>query len=588
MSPLSASELTDAWLRVQRALETGDRAAIETAITDLETTSRGVDARRLTPFAEALVAWAAAHPEGIADEVVARTMRLDPQLPSPLFLSAHRSWRQGERLAAAREYVLGLARLVADGTSRRILLGSALLCLALALGVTAVAIMLLYVLRFGRRLGHDGLELGQTLFRPGNAWVFASVVLLLPLFAGLGPLWLLVYLFALCWVYLSVGERVVAVVVCVVAALVVPGVELWRDLTLRQPGLDQRVRRMLTERQLDLSTLRELAEQEERFGDTAAYHLVTGELFRMHGELDRMRVHLQKAAREDPDDPTIRIFLGNAALEEGDVRRAVEHYTQARADASANPFVYQNMSLAYDQMRRFQEGDTAREQARELAEGAHPGEMGVRGRDRRLRYPRLGRHEVGEIWSGNAAGPSASEPPEEIAGALTAFRRPLSVVFVVGAALGGLVLAVRRRWGTVAQVCTRCGRVFCDRCKTSTESSTYCSQCISVFLKREMVSIEQQAVKMDRIKRWERWSSLKRRLASILLPGSHRVLNGDVAQGVLMMLAAVVTLLGALVWLPLFLPEAAPMATALPLQVVLLLIFTAVWLVSVVSTFSRR
>ena len=61
-----------------------------------------------------------------------------------------------------------------------------------------------------RQMAHDALELGLVLFNRVNAIVFAVVVLALPVFAALGPLWLLAYLFALSWAYLGRLQLVAA------------------------------------------------------------------------------------------------------------------------------------------------------------------------------------------------------------------------------------------------------------------------------------------------------------------------------------------------------------------------------------------
>jgi Protein of unknown function (DUF1212). len=120
-----------------------------------------------------------------------------------------------------------------------------------------------------------------------------------------------------------------------------------------------------------------------------------------------------------------------------------------------------------------------------------------------------------------------------------------------------------------ARACSRCGKVFCPRCKTATESETYCSQCISVFLKRGHVAVEQQAAKLDQIKRWERRRAWVRRCVALICPGGGLVLKGSWVGGIVAGLMTVVSLFLALGWLPGVMTEVEPMAKVFPIQAAL-------------------
>jgi hypothetical protein len=117
---------------------------------------------------------------------------------------------------------------------------------------------------------------------------------------------------------------------------------------------------------------------------------------------------------------------------------------------------------------------------------------------------------------------------------------------------------------------------------------SYCSQCISVFLKRDMVSIDQQTAKLSQVRRWEVLTGFVRRVTGLLLPGSHYVVSGKVFLGHLVGMAALLFLVGAVVWLPLFLPSAEPLAAALPLQITFLVCFAVLWLQSALATWYGR
>jgi len=50
---------------------------------------------------------------------------------------------------------------------------------------------------------------------------------------------------------------------------------------------------------------------------------------RMHGDPSAAHLAFQQAALADPGDPLPLVFLGNLAMEDGDVPRAIQQYTAA-------------------------------------------------------------------------------------------------------------------------------------------------------------------------------------------------------------------------------------------------------------------
>jgi hypothetical protein len=161
-------------------------------------------------------------------------------------------------------------------------------------------------------------------------------------------------------------------------------------------------------------------------------------------------------------------------------------------------------------------------------------------------------------------------------------------VFWIAALIGVVMLIVRSHALWAAEVCTKCGKVFCPRCKSATESASYCSQCISVFLKRDMVSIEQQSAKLAQIRRWELRSSVARRIAGMLVPGSHELLEGRVWLGLVFGLVGWSLLWGVLIWAPAVLPSIDPLVAVVPVQVVFGVGCALIWLRSIAEAWYRR
>jgi tetratricopeptide (TPR) repeat protein len=586
-SATADANLLDTWQEVQARLVEGDVAGAELAITALQEEAVELEIRRLPAFAAALTTWAEAHPGADGEAMLRVAKQLDPDYPTSYFLAARWSLDKGATVSAIEESIVGSIALIKFESTRRAVNAGLLMWVVIAVVATLISMIFVVIVRYFRGMVFDARDLGGKVFRPANAWVFAFVLLLLPVFAALGPVWLVAYLFVISWPYLSQILRIWAFVACLALALAGPTFAWIQKNVLQSEPLMNRVGTMLDERQSDFADLREFSELATELEEVAGYHLILGELLRMHGEPGMARVEFQKATLLDPENPRPLVFVANLALEEGNTKRSIQLFSQALELDGQNAFAYHNLSLAFDLSRRFQEGDASRARAREIA-GREVAENGLRGLDPRVRYPRLGGNDVADLVEGLSADQMA------LVGRFSLSLDPvkqlgsrISVVFLVGAFLGLAALLVRLRIYPPSKECSKCGKVY--RLESGFgESTVHCSQCVSVFMKREVVSIEQQTAKMDQIRRWEGWTSLIRRIAGFLVPGSQPMLDGRVIRGFLTGFLAWFFLIGALVFVPLFVPRIEPLAEFHPVQTAFLVLFGLIVLRSGVSAWSRR
>ncbi len=585
-TPVQAN-LMDAWHEVQANLASGNAAGAERAAQVLEERAGELDVRRMTAFATALVRWAEGRPGTAGETAVRIAQRLDPDYPTSYFLEARWAWQRGTPVAAIRGYASGWVSLIRFEPTRRIVGAWLAYWSIFSLALAFLAMIVVVTFRYLRSSLHDARELGGKMFRSANAWVFGVVILLLPIFAGLGPIWLLVYLFSLSWIYLGQRLRIWAFVACLSLSLFVPTLEWIQENKLQARTLSDRVAVMLDERQLDFSSLRETDQLATELDEIALYHLIYGELLRMHGEPARAKVQFQKAALLDEGQARPLIFVGNLELEEGNTKRAIQLFNQALEINERNSFAYHNLSLAFDLTRRFQEGDEARARAREIA-GRDSAENGLRGLDPRIRYPWLTSRDVDHLI--DELDPDQRLSMGHSSFSLDPFKKigtELSAVFIVGAILGLIVLLVRLRTYPPARECTKCGKLY-RMAQGFGESSVYCSQCVSVFQKRDVVSIEQQTAKLRQIRHWETVTSLVRRVGAFVIPGSPSLLDGEVVRGLITGFFAWFFLTGALIWIPLYLEQIEPLALISYFRPACFVLFGLIVLKSGVAGWNRR
>jgi tetratricopeptide (TPR) repeat protein len=587
VSAAADANLLDTWNEVQLSLTDGDVAGAEVAITALQEEAVELEIRRLPAFAAALTTWAEAHPGADGDAMLRVAKQLDSDYPTSYFLAARWSLDNGATASAIKESIVGTIALIRFESTRRAVVAGLLMWVVIAIATTLVSMIFIVTVRYLRGVIFDARDFGGKVFRTANAWVFAFVLLLLPVFAALGPVWLAVYLFVLSWPYLSQILRIWAFVTCLVLALVGPTFAWIQHDVLQSESLMDRVGTMLDARQADFATLREFSELAVELEENSSYHLILGELLRMHGEPGMARVEYQKATLLDPESSRPLVFVANLALEEGNTKRSIQLYDQALELDGQNAFAYHSLSLAFDLSRRFQEGDEARARAREIA-GREVAENGLRGLDPRVRYPRLGSDDVAELIEGLSPDQMALVGRYSLSlDPLNQLSSRISVVFLVGAFLGLTALLVRLRMYPPSKECSKCGKVYRLEAGFG-ESTVHCSQCVSVFMKREVVSIEQQTAKMNQIRRWEAWTSLFRRVAGFLLPGSQSTLDGQVIRGFLTGFLAWFFLIGAVFLVPLFVPRIEPLAEFHAVQTVFLVLFGLIVVRSGISSWSRR
>ena len=160
---------------------------------------------------------------------------------------------------------------------------------------------------------------------------------------------------------------------------------------------------------------------------------------------------------------------------------------------------------------------------------------------------------------------------------------PFTLVSLFGLVFGGVAYWARSRWFGPARECVKCGKVFRPE-----DNTIYCSQCVSVFLKRNAVSIEQQSAKIAQVRRWNVVGAYSRRLAGVLVPGGSFAAEGRSLLGLLVAFAVWLPVVGAVLWVPFYLTQVEPAAPNLALQLGLVVVGLVGWIVMAVSAWNRR
>jgi hypothetical protein len=251
------------------------------------------------------------------------------------------------------------------------------------------------------------------------------------------------------------------------------------------------------------------------------------------GDDQQAERHYRRALELRPRYAGAHVNLGNLLFLNNDFQAALNEYETAQKADPRLAIAFYNSSVASGETYRFDQQARMLENARKV--------------DRAF-VERLTRNPppqkivaytppVDEAWDVTAR-LSRNEDARALFGNYSTFD-PLrsGANQITLAALASLLLAllllVIRRKGGIANACIKCGRTFCPRCKSARESSTYCTQCIHIYLKRDGVSLDTKRLKLDEVTDHHIAVTRRNKIFATLLPGSSQMLEGRAVTGVI-------------------------------------------------------
>ena len=190
---------------------------------------------------------------------------------------------------------------------------------------------------------------------------------------------------------------------------------------------------------------------------------------------------------------------GNVRFTEGDYGEAIRDYIEAGKRAPQTAAVFYNLSLARGEAYDFEGQAAAIRQAREISNSQVNfwADNPTLSRVVPAGYTLDRARERMAAWD---AQPKSRRLPGH--GSARGWRQYFpSWTFAPLAALGLGILLARRRDRDIAQLCDRCGRPFCKRCRRFGDPSLYCAACWKLYMKKDDVDIEVQVAETKAMQR---------------------------------------------------------------------------------------
>lgn len=593
---ISDADLNAVWLKWRQANASKSAEAEANARKELLAARALIGSRNLDQWAVGLLraaqAWEAAGDSGAAVEIALTASELAPDLPATWFLLTRLYFTSdpsgvGRYLGALQR---GLATQLADPRYRRPLIADVAAVTIISLIATALVVVVVLLLRRGYSFFYDFHFLFP---RAAARWQTAALgvlLLSLPIVFRMGVVPTLLAFFAAVTLYLSVRERVVAVVLIgllgfapQLGGLVVehtafaatPAEELF-TVERGGPGVEPLVQRY------------EKLAAEDKVG--FAERFVLGHYHVNRGHLEQAVTHLRRALALRPDDVPSRVALAKAVFLQGDLENSRSILEAVKASAPT-AIVLTDLARVYE--RRVQvygeasagEVDRANSNLME-ARALDPSLPGISSTDplpkekeiignSHLRTLPLPQDELLSLAMGEAAAERVKSQLSrilvgDVPGALAPFY-PLVVALLL------LAFGFLGRSLEAARVCNRCGRPVSRRGDPDVSpGSPMCTQCVNVFARKNVVAPSVKVRKQLEVARHESRIERATTLLGVLWSGMGHVFSGAPVRGALYGFAFTLVITGAVLRAGVLRPpfEAMPVSVRLvPLGLLFLLVY---------------
>jgi tetratricopeptide (TPR) repeat protein len=579
--PVSRAVYRSNWFDLLSALQENDARAAKTSLDAMMKAARAAGMRRLSSYSraalhEARKAEKRKAPHAAVAYDVASTLdesNFDAAASRIGFLVRQR--RLGEAVSRAPA---ALATIFASAESRLAFFSSLALAIAVTLAVTSVAIILGLFLTNFRRLWHDIRETAGRPFGQRAGTPLALVLLALPAFFALGPMWLLLYWAVLAYAYSNKGERSLlasALLALGVVPLLVAAVAR-ENLVRRSPLYLAAVD--LEERREDSSVEEQLASMATASPDRPDVWFLLAMYAERAGDYPRALTRYGQAIAGDPKDYRALVNRGNVRFLEGDFVGAIGDYEEAARRAPEAAEAFYNLSVARAEIYDFKGQERARSRALQISRrdvdawSSRPPLSRVVPATYRVSIAR----ERLARWTGRKPNPGHAG---KVDAAVPDLLRSAWCLAPWGALFFALAFgAVRTRRG-VATECSRCGQPFCRSCQRYGGPATFCGRCVRLYARKEVAAEDvREADRRESASRARRRRGVVR-AGSLFAPGIHNffVHRPSAAAATLLSFFFTLTLAVGGPWVFEVRPL-APSGAALPVRLAVAALALALWI----------
>jgi tetratricopeptide (TPR) repeat protein len=512
----------ESWFRYRDLLRQGESEAARQTFKTLkqQATDLGIDNLDVLS-AVLLVDAKAALEKGDADlalEMAGDAQELSANYPAAYFfrgrvLLRYRPWKF---LEAIGEYLAGWTQ---SGRHIWVLLydlANGLLWFVWAAGAAGLVFILTAIVRFAPRLSHVLYEICR---RNVNRWIlsFSTAVLLVgPLWLGLGILWVLLWCLLLFWVFMTGREKTIALIVVFLMASSGHYLSLWMSLVKARDSETFVIMARAVRGEAGISPgIVRFADGEKRATDQQDWQALMsrGLQYKRSVQYDLAQQHFEQALKAKPDEARIVVNLGNVYFLTNRLEEAIRTYQRALQFNPHSVEAHYNLAQAYREKLLFDEGAREYKEAERL--NLAQTERYTRRALEALSHPvvdaPLTLSET--IKRAITINDTTREMTEGVLYAL--WNLPTRGLPLIGIGFIAMALLLSRVFNRreMPFPCSLCGRTVCPRCQKHLFHLRTCEDCMEANKKvKKLIELKQVQERQERL-------VFRARLLSVLLPG---------------------------------------------------------------------
>ena len=541
MLPLE-HQLRSAWFTAQSFVKSGQLASAKGDLQKMIQGAQRFNLQRLTPFAlsilvqgrDALAGGDTLRAQWFADMAIL----LDPQLPEAQLFAAELAWSQ-KNIMAVLPALAGFGYCVLQTAPYDAVFQTNILLY----GSIEILILFIFLNCFLLYAGlpkilHDTRELFSRRYGGAVVLILSLAVLGLPAVLGLNWFWLAAWVMILTWGYASGMQRAFALGLAALAALIAPALSASQNRLIAAHSPIVRTAEALQTHQVSYPCIGDLEMLHSILGNDPGLLFLIGTVYQTNDDASDALETYRLALESGGNQPYVHLNLGNLYYAQNNSAAAIPEYLKAQAQAPDFIPAYYNLFKAYNASYEYKKGQdilraglavNERSMSRYLAASKDVAVVTT------FLSMKEARDLADRITRSGALRGKGIRGHGEMSQPLEGWTNPLTLAMLFGI-VGAVALHLFRRRRGYAGFCVKCGRTFCPKCKSASESQIYCTQCIHIYIKKDGVPFETQARKSQEVRAHQSRTFYLRKLMNALFPGFAFLQHDRTAQGILLYL----------------------------------------------------
>lgn len=446
---------------------------------------------------------------------------LNPDLPELYIAKADFSWSQNSYFDYFFNIIKYLYKSLNSYSQSLGLINNLLIIFfILALIVLIIFTLFLFYRNFSK-IKHDLMELFEKKYNSISSLILSLSIIFLPIIIGLSWFWILCYLCIIVFGYSKNTEKFLLILLIILQVIAFP--IIYHNLNKLYESFSPIIQSSyaLQNKELSYKYVPEI-EIISAFVEDPDLIFLLGNLYEASGDTLNSMAAYKKAIAKSPTHGLSYIGLGNQYFWQANYGAAITEYLNAQKFLPFFSPLYFNLSKAYNQNYQYNMGTEALNSG--MAINSRQILKFISSKPPREIIPVYYKPEdayklVHSINKRGLLKEKGIRGHENLFSLKYSILFPYTISFFICLILTPIFHLYRKKKWEYAGICTKCGRTFCKKCKSSSESQIYCTQCIHIYIKKDGVSFDTKIKKINEVKRFLRQEYYLKKVFNLLVPG---------------------------------------------------------------------